>query len=195
MILLGTMFALAVCGNAQTSQVAATNDDEIRLEVITPAEPIKESKQEIKEREQRLRDLQDDVAFAKASNSLRRGYFVLLADNIQTGGHRYSAINPNSNFILAQADDAIIQFAFFTGHPGANGLGGWTGKGVVRNKRIHYEDNGDVIVQYDLVGSKVYATVHITLFHNGNNAVAEVTGGPQYRVYGKILPYRDKDHR
>jgi len=196
LFILTIMITMALHAIAQTShEVEIETSETTQLEVITPAQPVQESKKEIKEREKRLREFNDDVAHARARNSLRRGYFVFLADNIQTGGHRYFAINPNSNFVLAQADDGIIQFAFNTGHPGANGLGGWTGKGNVRNKRIQYKDNDDVIIQYDLVGSHVYATVCITLFHNSNNAIVEVSGGPNYRAYGKILPYRDKDHR
>ena len=196
LISLAAIATMGLMAQAQSSDVVELeNDEAVKLEMISPAQPVNESKQEIKEREKRLREFNDDVAFAKASNSLRRGYFVLLADNIQQGGYRFYAINPNSNFVLAQADDGIIQFAYSMAGPGANGLGGWTGKGSVRNKRISYQDNGDVILQYDLVGSHVLANVHITLFHNSNNAIAEVTGGPSYRVYGKILPYRDKNHR
>ena len=183
---------------AQTPDLAdIKNDENVQLEIITPAEPVKESKKEIKEREKRLREINDEVAFAKASNSLRRGYFVLLADNIQFGytGYRHYDLSNNSNFILVQGEDGIIQFALNTGHPGSNGLGGWTGKGVVRDKRLVYEDNGDVTIQYNLVSSKVNATVHITLYHNSNNAVAQIMGGQSIIVYGRILPYRDKAHR
>lgn len=171
--------------------------DDVKLEMITPAEPAKESKQEIKEREKRLREFNDDVAYAKASNSIRRGYFVLVADYIQNGrsGYRHYDINPNSNFILVQDDDGIIQFAFNMGTPGSNGLGGWTGRGKVRNKQIKYKDNGDVFIQFQLVGSKVNRNVEITLYHNSKRALARIMGLDELTFYGEILPYRDKDHR
>lgn len=180
-----------------TEVVDIETDDNVKLEMITPAEPVQESKQEIKEREKRMRELSDDVAYGKASNSMRRGYFVLIADYIQIGkmGYRHYDINPNSNFILVQNEDGILQYAINTGAPLSNGLGGWTGKGKVRNKRIEYADNGDVYMQYQLISGKVNANIDITLFHNTNSAVAHITGGYDITLYGKILPYRDKKHR
>lgn len=197
-ILLGAFLAFALGGNAQENDtVDIVINDEVQLEIINPAEPVQESEQEIKEREKRLRELQDDVAFAKASNSLRRGYFVLLANDILLGkaGYRHYGIDQHSNFILVQGDDGIIQFALNTGSPGVNGLGGWTGKGTVRNKRIKYLDNGDVLYECQIVGSKVNATVMITLFRNSKQTVAQIYGGPEMTIYGQILPYRDKKHR
>lgn len=197
-LILSAALATATCATAQvTSGVEEVKDDDVKLEIITPAEPVQETEQQVKEREKKLREYNDDIAFAKASNSIQRGYFVLVADNIQIGntGYRHNDINSNSNFILVQGDDGIIQFALNMGQPGGNGLGGWTGKGTVRNKRVRFGDNGDVFVQYQLVSSQVHADVTITLFHNSKRAVARVSGGAPITMYGEILPYRDKDHR
>ena len=196
-----TLGALLIFAPATMAQDPVLDDDQIsddvKLEVLTPAEPVKETKKEIKEREKRIRELNDDVAFAKASNSLRRGYFVLIADYIQLGrmGYRHYGINPNSNFVLVQGEDGIIQYALNIAASGPNGIGGWTGRGTVRNKRISYADNGDVYLQYQMVSGKVNATVHITLYHNNNYALARITGGYDITIYGRILPYRDNDHR
>lgn len=198
LLTIGALAAVAFCATAQnTNEIIDIKTSDVELQVITPAEPVQETAQEIKEREKRLRELNDDVAYAKASNSMRRGYFVLVADNIQIGdmGFRHYDISRNSNFILVQGDDGIIQYALNTGYPGINGLGGWTGKGSVRNKRIKYDDNGDVFLQYQLVGSQVNAQVSITLFHNSKRAVARIMGGTDITIYGEILPYRDSKHR
>lgn len=198
LIMLCVMAGMALNAVAQDvpDEVDIETSD-VRLDVITPAEPVQESKQEIKEREKRLREHNDDVAFAKASNSLKRGYFVLLADNIMFGGsgYRHDDINRNSNFILVQDEDGTFQFALNTGTSGQNGLGGTTANGKVRNKKINYGKNGDVCLQYQLVGPRVNATIHITLFHNSKRAVANITGGYNITIYGEILPYRDKNHR
>ena len=196
---LGMMLSIGLCASAQTApdKNDIESDDNVRLEFITPAQPVQETEEEIKEREKRLRAHNDEIAFAKASNSMRRGHFVLLADNIQIGnmGYRHYDIRDNFNFILAQGEDGIIQYALNTGSPGTNGLGGWTGKGNVRNMSLHESDNGDVHIQYQLMGSSVNATVHITLFHGSKRAVAQISGGVPITIYGEILPYRDKDHR
>ena len=194
---LSAMMAMGFTAAAQNAGEVDIETCNVQLEMITPAQPVQETEQEIKEREKKLRELYDDVAYAKASNSMRRGYFVLVADNVQIGnmGYRHYDINRNSNFILVQDEDGIIQFALNTGVSGANGLGGWTGHGKVRNKRLTYDKNGDVYLQYQLISSGVNADVHITLFHNSKRAVATITGGAPITLYGEILPYRDKKHR
>ena len=195
---LSAIIAVGIGASAQMpDELYFESDDSVQIEMITPAMPVQETEQEIKEREKRLRELEDDVAYAKASNSMRRGYFVLVADYIQIGhtGYRRYDISPNSNFILVQGDDGIIQFAFNTGGPGSNGLGGWTGKGHVRNKTIKELDNGDVVMQFHLMGAHVDCTVHITLYHNSKRALACILDGSDITFYGEILPYRDSDHR
>lgn len=191
------MMAMGFTAAAQNAGEVDIETSDVQLEMITPAQPVQETEQEIKDREKKLRELYDDVAYAKASNSMRRGYFVLVADNVQIGnmGYRHYDINRNSNFILVQDEDGIIQYALNTGLSGANGLGGWTGHGKVRNKRLTYDKNGDVYLQYQLISSGVNADVHITLFHNSKRAVATITGGAPITLYGEILPYRDKKHR
>ena len=196
---LSAIITVGFCAAAQNvpDEVDIVTDENVKLEMITPAQPVQETEEEAKAREKMLRELNDDVAYAKAANSLRRGYFVLVADNIRLGqtGYRRYDINGNSNFVLFQNTDGIIQYALNTGSSGVNGLGGWTGKGQVRNKRIKEKDNGDVYLEYDLVGPSVDAHICITLYHNSKRAVADIVGGPHITIYGEILPYRDKDHR
>lgn len=197
LLIMCALLTMGLSAAAQDANEIDIETSDVQLDIITPAQPVQESEQEIKEREKRLRELNDDVAYAKASNSMRRGYFVLVADNIQIGntGYRRFDINRNSNFILVQNEDGVIQYALNTGTAGTNGLGGWTGKGKVRNKRISYDDNGDVHMQYRLVSGSVNADVFITLFHNSKRAVARISGGTPITIYGEILPYRDNKHR
>lgn len=194
---LGVLIVTGLCASAQDIGEVDIETSDVQLEMITPAQPIQETEQEIKEREKRLREHNDEIAFAKASNSMRRGYFVLVADNIKIGnmGYRHYDISKNSNFVLVQGDDGVIQFALNTGFPGSNGLGGWTGKGTVHRKSLRYADNGDVFMEYQLIGSSVNATVFITLFNNSNRAMAQITGGVDITIYGEILPYRDSNHK
>ena len=199
LLALGALMTMGLCATAQTiiDEVDIETSDNVKLEVITPSEPVKETKKEIKEREKRLRELNDDVAYAKAANSMRRGYFVLVADFIEFGrsGYRHYAINGNSNFILVQAEDGIFQYALNMGNPGINGLGGCTNKGKVTKKRIQYKDNGDVFMQFSIVGRSIDIDIDITLYHNSNQALAHIYGSNTITMYGEILPYRDKDHR
>ncbi|MBQ6168168.1 MAG: DUF4251 domain-containing protein [Muribaculaceae bacterium] len=199
LLTLGVILTMGLCAGAQTvtEEPDIESDENVQLSIITPAEPVQETEQEIKEREKRLREHNDQVAFAKASNSLRRGYFVLTADNIQIGnmGYRHYDIRDNYNFVLVQGEDGIIQYALTASGPGSNGLGGWTGKGKVRNKHLSYGKNGDVHFSYQLISGSVNADVSITLFHDSKRAMAYISGGVPITIYGEILPYRDKDHR
>lgn len=198
LLMLSAIITMSLGAGAQVvSDEVDIETSDVKLEVITPAEPVKESKQEIKEREKKLRLLNDDAAFAKASNSLRRGYFVLLADYIQRGraGYRHYDISSNSNFLLVQDEDAIFQYAINSGRSGANGLGGWTAKGKVRNKRISYAKNGDVLLQFQILGQYINSDVQLKLYHNNNYAEMRITGDIDMVMYGRILPYRDADHR
>ena len=196
LLTLGILLVTGLGANAQTTPDGddIKNDEYMNLKIVTPDEPATETKEEIKERKKRLREFNDDVAYAKASNSMRRGYFVLVADNIRFGNSisRHNDINPNSNFILVQNGDGIIQFALNARGAGPNGIGGWTGKGNIRNKRLNYSKNGDVHMQFDLTGPGVSATVHITLYNGCNRAVATVSGGTPITFYGEILPYRKR---
>lgn len=186
---------LGVAAQVQTPDAANIESDEnVKLEKIDQTDAVKETKKERKEREKKMRELNEDIAYAKASNSIRRGYFVLLANSVDMG-RRFTGLNEAANFILVQDEDGIIQFAFNTYRPGPNGLGGWTTKGTVRGKRIKYDDNGDVHIEYQLVSNKEIASVYITLYHNSNRAVARISGAINMTAYGEIRPYRDKDHR
>lgn len=197
LLTISALLMMSLCAAAQDSPDVDIETSDVQLQMITPAEPVQESKEEIKAREKKLRELNDDVAYAKASNSLRRGYFVFVADVIEMGrmGFRHYNITPNANFILVQDEDGIIQYALNTGNPGNNGLGGWTGKGNVTNKRINYSDNGDVHMQFHIISGKVNVDVSITLYHNSKRGVATIMGGNKITMYGEILPYRDSDHR
>ena len=197
-LIFGALVAMAFGAAAQeANEVEIVTDENVRLEIITPAQPVQETEQDVKAREKKMRELKDDVAYAKASNSMRRGYFVLVADNIQIGatGYRHWDISRNSNFLLYQGEDAIIQFALNTGYPGTNGLGGWTAKGKIRNSRIKYDDNGDVHMHYQVISGSVNANVDITLYHNSKRAMAVISGGALITIYGGVLPYRDAGHR
>ena len=101
LLALSATVAMGFCASAQDANEVDIETSDVQLEMITPAQPVQETEQEIKEREKKLREMNDEVAYAKASNSLRRGYFVLVADNIQIGnmGYRHYDINRNSNFV------------------------------------------------------------------------------------------------
>ncbi len=200
--ILFTLSAIITMSLGATAQTVTDEVDietsDVQLEIITPAEQVKETKKDIKEREKQLRELYDDAAYAKAFNSLKRGYFVLVADAVEVGhfGYRHYDINRYSNFLLVQDEDAIVQFAFNSVNAGSNGLGGQTGKGTVRRKKITEKDNGDVFMQFQITGPRIHADVDITLYHNGNRGMARVWNGANaVTFYGDILPYRDSEHR
>ena len=60
---LSAIIAMGLGASAQIvpDEIEIVTDENVQLEMITPAEPVKESKKEIKEREKKLRELNDDV--------------------------------------------------------------------------------------------------------------------------------------
>ena len=61
-LILGVMFTLGLNAVAQSNDEVDIETSDVKLEVITPAEPVQETEQEIKEREKKFRELQDHVA-------------------------------------------------------------------------------------------------------------------------------------
>ena len=99
---------LGVFAQVQSPDASQIESDEnVRLEKIDQKETVKETKKEKKAREKKMRELNEDIAYAKASNSMRRGYFVLLANSVDMG-RRFTGLNEAANFVLVQDDDGII---------------------------------------------------------------------------------------
>ncbi len=162
------------------------------LEQITNI-PENETKEERKAREKRLEELRDSIAFVEADMAIDSGYFVITADRIMLD-NRINVMSPesNTNFILVQGDDAIVQLAFNNGRMGLNGLGGITVEGTISNRKKEITKKGDINYKFNVMGTGISAQILITVYKNSNQAMAYIN--PNFNsntmtVYGPLIPY------
>lgn len=199
-ILSALLAASVLCVDAQEiDDIYGDGNSDIKLEVVTPAKQVKESKQQRKQREKELRALNDSVAHNRAIRGLQNGRWALLADRITVGRMAYTVYNidSNANFLLQQNDDGMVQVAYNKMNPGVNGLGGITLKGKVRKVRMETDKKGNINYSYHISSTEISAHVTITVYANSGNACATVdsTFGPgTLTIYGKLVPYNQARH-
>lgn len=139
----------------------------------------------------------DSIAHLKALQAVEQGYFVIQATTVTNSyGGILTGVDRNANFLLLQNDRSMFQIAALRADPGLNGLGGITLEGEVRQVDISRHDNpqDDVTVRYMMVGSRVNASVFITLHKNSDMASVMVTptlGAGNISFRGRLIPYRN----
>jgi Skp family chaperone for outer membrane proteins len=62
LLALSATVAMGFCASAQDANEVDIETSDVQLEMITPAQPVQETEQEIKEREKKLREMNDEVA-------------------------------------------------------------------------------------------------------------------------------------
>lgn len=199
-ILVTLLATITFCVDAQVvDDIYGDNNNDVKLEVVTPAKQVKETKQERKQREKELKALNDSVAHNRAMRGLQNGRWVLLADRITVGRMAYTVYNidSNANFLLQQNEDGMVQVAYNKMDPGVNGLGGITLKGKAKKVRMETDKKGNINYSYHIISTEISAHVTITVYANSGNACATVdsTFGPgTLTIYGKLVPYNQARH-
>ena len=172
-------------------------DDDIYVIEKSGEIPANETKKERKERIKKDHQIVDSIYNLKAVKAVRDGYFVLQATEVSDSRGRYTlGLNDNTNFLLMQGDKGIFQVAFNTMNPGANGLGGITLHGRISNMKISQDKKGNTNVRYNMVGSRMNASVMITIFGDKDQAVADIyptMGNGRITLRGRLVPYRNDD--
>lgn len=197
-ILACVILTCAFCADAQViDDIYGETQDQVKLDVITPATKAQESSAE---REKRLKAYSDSVAYNRAVRALQNKHWVLLAERINVGYTSYTVhgINSNSNFMFQQGADGIVQVAYNQVDPGVNGLGGITLQGKISGERLEINKKGDATYSYHINSFEINAHVMITVVAGSNNAQAFIdsTFGPgRLVVYGTLVPYDRSRHR
>lgn len=148
--------------------------------------------------EKRNREIKDSIDHIMAVDAMNRGYYVLMADRITMRGRPYMNPEPNTNFVLVQGDEAVIQLASNNGRLGLNGMGGITVEGRISGLRGGEPDKkGKISYDFNVSGPAISAQVQITLYKEDNQAMAIVS--PNFwsgnlTVYGRIVPYDRVDY-
>ena len=188
---------LSVCAQAQTRNVVSFDSDSTTVaQAKTGKETPGERKQQKAEQKRRQHQV-DSLSNVFAIDAINRNEFVFIAEQVSFmhSGMIFDGLYKNSNFIVVQGNKAMIQYSL-GGSAGANGMGGLTVSGIVSNKSVEIDKNGEAYIKLHVTGSRVNADVAITLYKQCNQASAIVTstfGSGQVRFSGTIVPYKNTD--
>lgn len=115
----------------------------------------------------------DSVANNIARLQLSHRRFVLTADQITINHSSIINVSDNTNFILVDSINGVIQLSpRFSGGP--NSIGGFTVSGDVSNYETKTTKDGDLIVTYRLTAIVGTTDVRIRLNKNKNKAEATI---------------------
>lgn len=182
------LIALLVCSGSLV-QISGKSNENNETKELTKAQK--------KAIEKRNNEIKDSLNHEAAAAAMKRGYYVLMADRMLMRGRSFMNPMPNTNFLLVQGDNAVIQLASNSGRPGFNGLGGITVEGRITGLRGgDIDKKGRLNYDFSVSGPAVSAHVQLTLYKEDNQAVAIIS--PNFwsgslTVYGHIVPYDSFD--
>ena len=183
------MAALLLLGvgvaQAQTSKQAKK---EAKMEARAQAKAQREAERDARDAMIKTEEMQ---AFLTAKKSINQMDFVLEGSQIQLRSGANFFVNTNTTFIMVQGNQATIQVASLQG-AGANGLGGITVEGTVSNLKYSVSNNGNVTLSMMVQGTKISASINLTLTHGTNSAYATIQpnfNSQRLTMTGILVPY------
>ena len=136
--------------------------------------------------------LQDSIAYINAVSALKKGDWVLEANNINFYHGITRFVSSNTNYISCKDTQGTIQTAFSNFSYSPNGLGGVTVQGNISGERLSTDKDGNIYCSFNIQGSNVSATVYLTLTGGTNHASASVNqnfSGRTMSFDGYLVPY------
>ena len=183
------MAALLLLGvgvaQAQTSKQAKK---EAKMEARAQAKAQREAQRDARDAMIKTEEMQSFLAAKKAISQMD---FVLEGSQIQLRSGANFFVNTNTNFIMVQGNQATVQVASLQG-AGANGLGGITVEGTVSNLKYSVSNNGNVNLSMMVQGTKISASINLTLTHGTNSAYATIQpnfNSNRLTMTGILVPY------
>jgi len=129
-------------------------------------------------------------AFELTKSMVENQRFVLEANRISGRTGQIIQVNSTLNFLIVDTSHIVIQLASHGGM-GANGVGGVTTEGSIKNYKF-VKDKKGYNYTVSFFASTVLGTFDIVLFVNGdgtaNADVNQTTTGSVVRYYGEIVP-------
>lgn len=181
-ILFMATLLVVLCGGVAMAQ---TTREERR-------EAWKQARAERRAEEKQLEAVQDSVAFIKAVEALKAGYWVMEADNVIFSNGMLRYVSPNTNYVSVRDGIGVVQTAFDNFVYSPNGLGGVTVQGHVSDQRISTDKDGNVFMNFSIFGGAISATVNLTL--SGGTNQTSIYFSPNYNgnnllINGNLVPY------
>ncbi len=126
-------------------------------------------------REKAMNAKLDSLRAVEAMNAFKSGKFIIAVSRITFKHGGTFQPNPTLNFISCDAESGSIQLASPSAPgPGANGLGGITLDGSIRNASFKTDKKGNATYNYILSGMGLSAEVTVRLSKGATRATASV---------------------
>lgn len=152
-------------------------------------EPL--TKQEKKALKQEQKKQTEAMLARTTAEALKSGRFVLQADQLRGRGGSMISVNPTTNFVAVEGEDAYFQMASWSG-VGYNGLGGVTLKGRITSFEMNQGNkHGSYSIVMNTVGNGGNLTIVMNINKTGQMASASVTSnrGDRVDMNGILVPW------
>jgi len=160
--------------------IAASAQDKVPL--------TKQEKKALRQEQKR----QSEIILARnTSEALKSGCFVLKADQLRGRGGYLMSVNPTTNFVAVEGEEAYVQIASATGI-GYNGLGGVTLRGKITSFEIEQGNkHGSYTIMMNTVGTGGMLTIVMNINKTGEMASASVhtNWGSRLEMNGALVPW------
>jgi len=157
----------------------------------TAQEQVPLTKQEKKALKQEQKRQNEAIMARNTAEALKSGRFVLKADQMRGRGGYMMNVNPTTNFVAVEGEEAYFQMASVTG-VGYNGLGGVTLKGRITSFEMNQEKkHGSYTIMMNTVGNGGNLTIVIKTNKTGEMASASVSSnyGSRVELSGVLVPW------
>lgn len=132
----------------------------------------------------------DSIENLIARHLMEKQEFVLTADRIVLGRSPIMNVTSNTNFVLVNGKEGVVQLSPAMGG-GPNGVGGITASGTITGYRVIPQKNGETTVRFHLASNIGSADVSVTLYKDCAKGVANVDAtfySGRSVLYGNIAP-------
>ncbi|NLR89921.1 MULTISPECIES: DUF4251 domain-containing protein [Flammeovirga] len=175
----------------------ATAQDTKPEQELTEKEKKKLARKKAKEERKKAKELakqqaqaEEKARFEMAKAGMLSQQFVLQANQVYDRYGNTAQVTNNINFVKLDDDKCVVQLGF-EGIVGYNGVGGITLDGKISDLKVEENDNGSIMMSFNVQGAMMQAAVRINLNGADNWADATVrsqTENIEIRFRGNILP-------
>lgn len=148
----------------------------------------KQEKKALKEEQKK----QTEALLARnTAEALKSGRYVLKADQLRGRGGSMMSVNPTTNFVAVEGDEAYFQMASWSGI-GYNGLGGVTLRGRITSYEMNQgKKHGSYTIVMNTVGNGANLRIVLNVSITGEMASASVTSnrGDRVDMNGILVPW------
>ncbi len=161
------------------------------LLVLAGSATAQEERELTRAEKKALQERIDSLEYAEAVQALNDRAFTLEADRVVFKYGQTAYVTPNTNFVSVQDDKATVQVAFNIPVNGLNGLGGVTVDGKFSKYDLKTDKKGNVMLNFNAMGTGISARVDITLYAGSNKATVDILpnfSSNRLTLNGVILP-------